>query len=379
MAPLTSKERIARILRHQPVDRIGAFESFWGDTQRQWAEAGHVGAKESLEDHFGLDLRQRWAFKMVADLDAGEQIIEENEESKLVRTGNGAVLRWWKHHAGTPEHVDFLVKDRAGWEEHIRPRLVDETLYRRRIDFEGYRDLKAKCERDRLFFCWGGLNVFEMMHPVCGHEYMLMGMALDPDWVKDMCTVYSEMTVNLMEILFAQEGPPDGVYFFEDMGFKGRPFMSPKMYREILWPAHKRTFDAAHSFGCPVLVHSCGYVEPLIPHMIEAGMNCLQAMEVKAGMDLVKLKREFGDRIALFGGLDIRALESNDKAVVEAELQAKVPIAMKGSGYILHTDHSVSSRVEYATYKFFLERGLEIGTYGLPAGPPRASDHACAG
>ncbi len=363
MTELTSRERVARILARQPVDRIGAYEGFWDDTQKKWAEAGHVRPDESLDDHFGLDLRIGWCFNLVADLDFVDQIVEENEESKLVRSGNGAVLRWWKHHAGTPEHVDFLVKDRAGWEEHIRPHLVDPAAFRRRINFEAYRKAKAKCQRENLYFCWAGVNVFELMHPVCGHEYMLMGMALDPDWVKDMCTVYSQLTVNLMEILFAEEGLPDGLFFFEDMGLKGRPFMSPAMYKDILWPAHKRTFEYGHSKGLPIILHSCGYVEPLVPGLIEAGMDCLQAMEVKAGMDLVHLKAAYGDRIAFCGGLDIRALETNDLRQVEKELAAKLPAAMAGSGYILHTDHSISSRVNYETYKFFLDRGREMGTY----------------
>lgn len=363
MKQLTSRERIARILARQPVDRIGADESFWGDTHKQWAEAGHVRPDESLEDHFGFDLRACWCFNLVADLDFVDEIVEENEESKLVRSGNGAVLRWWKHHAGTPEHVDFLVKDRAGWDEHIRPHLVNPDTLRRRINFEAYREARAKCRRENLYFCWSGVNVFELMHPVCGHEYMLMGMALDPDWVKDMCTVYAELTVNLQEILFAEEGLPDGLFYYEDMGFKGKPFMSPAMYKDIIWPAHKRTFDYGHARGLPIILHSCGYVEPLVPGLIEAGMDCLQAMEVKAGMDLVHLKRTYGDRIAFCGGLDIRALETNDLAAVEAELAAKLPVAMEGSGYILHTDHSVSSRVRYETYKYFLERGREMGTY----------------
>jgi uroporphyrinogen decarboxylase len=61
--------------------------------------------------------------------------------------------------------------------------------------------------------------------------------------------------------------------------------------------------------------------------------------------------------------MDIRTLETNKKKVVEAELKKKLPAAMEGSGYILHTDHSVSPRVEYATYKYFLDRGRKMGTY----------------
>jgi len=360
---LTSKERINRILKRQSVDRIGVFESFWADTHSEWVRQGHLGKDEPLDDHFGLDIRLCWPFNMGGDLDRPDEVVEETDRTKLVRNSNGALLRWWKDKSGTPEHVDFLVKDRAGWEEHIRPHLTNVDDYLRRIDFESYRQIRDKCTRENLWFGWSGVNVFELMHPVCGHEYMLMGMALDPDWVKDMCNVYAELTVRLMEILFDREGSPDGIWFYEDMGFKLKPFMSPAMYEQIVQPAHKRTFDYAHSLSLPVIVHSCGYVEPLVGGLIEAGMDCLQAMEVKAGMDLVRLKKTYGDRIALMGGLDIRALETNDLSSVQAELDAKLPAAIEGGGYCLHSDHSVSTRVEYETYKFFVERGLEMGTY----------------
>ena len=363
MMKLTSRERIGRIIRREPVDRVGLFESFWADTRDHWIEQGKLSVDEDVHDHFRMDMRNSWPFKMEADLDNLETILEETDETKLVRNGNGAVLRWWKNKSGTPEHVDFLVKDRAGWLEHVRDYLLDESLDERRIAWNHYREIRDQCQREELWFNWSGVNVFELMHPVCGHEYMLMGMALDPEWVQDMCSVFAEVTIRLMRKLFAKEGKPDGIWFFEDMGFKEKPFMSPAMYRDIIFPAHKQTFDYAHSIGCPVILHSCGYVEQFIPGLIEAGMDCLQAMEVKAGMDLVKLKKEFGDQIAFCGGLDIRTLESNNLAVIDAELQAKLPTAMENSGYILHTDHSVSTNVKYDTYKYFVETGLRLGTY----------------
>ena len=190
---------------------------------------------------------------------------------------------------------------------------------------------------------------------------MLTGMAVDPDWVRDMVSVYARLTVDLMEILFAEEGPPDGVWFYEDMGFKGRPFMSPDMYREIIQPGHRLTIDHAKSRGLPVIMHSCGYVEPLVPGMIEAGIDCLQVIEVKAGMDLLKLHREFGGRLSLMGGMDVRTLYSNDRSVVERELASKIPEVKQGHGYVLHSDHSIPNQVAYETYKFFIERGLELG------------------
>jgi uroporphyrinogen decarboxylase len=113
----------------------------------------------------------------------------------------------------------------------------------------------------------------------------------------------------------------------------------------------------------PVIVHSCGYVEPLVPGLIEAGMDCLEALEVKAGMDLVHLKQRFGDHISLFGGVDVRTLIANDRDAVQAELDAKLPAAIAASGYILHSDHSIPSEVDYETYDFFRTRALEMGTY----------------
>ena len=362
---MTGKERVAGIFSRREVDRIGVSESFWSDTRDKWIADGKIDPSESLDEHFGFDLAYRFAspLALVADLDAGLQVVEETDDTVLQRDGNGALLRRWKHKSGTPEHVDFLVKDRAGWDRHIRPRLTDPAVFRRRINDGGYREARDKCRAGETFFAVPQLNVFELMHRVCGHEYMLMGMALDPDWVKDMSDVFAELIVDLLETLFVEEGLPDAVFFFEDMGFKGKPFMSPAMYKDIVWPAHKRTFDFVRSKGLPVIVHSCGYVEPLLPGLIEAGMDCLQAMEVKAGMDLLKLKKKFGDRITLFGGMDIRTLETNDVNVVKAELDGKLPAAMAGGGYLLHTDHSVSTRVSYETYKFFLEYARQLGTY----------------
>ena len=360
MQEMTGIERIGNILGRKPVDRIGLFEHFWGDTQKAWTDEGYLKEGEDLADHFGFDLELCWPFTVVADLDFEPEVIEETAETVLTRNGNGALLRTHKLHDSTPEHVDFLVKDRRGWEEHIKPLLEPE---RRRINFEVYRRAKAHAHEHGRFFAWSGVNVFEIIKDVCGHEHMLVGMALDPDWVKDMANTYSQLTVELQEVLFAEEGLPDGIWYYEDMGFKGRPFMSPAMYKEIIQPAHVRTLGYAHSLGLPVIVHSCGMVEKLIPGLIEAGMDCLQVIEVKAGMDLLELYKEYGERLSFMGGIDVRVLYTNDRRQIDAELETKIPVVMGHNGYTLHSDHSIPNTVHYETYRYFIERGLELGTY----------------
>ena len=360
MEELTGVERIGNILQRKPVDRIGVFEHFWDDTHRIWRENGWIPEDVAMEDAFGFDMRLFWAFNMVADLDFEPVVIEETEETVLKRDGNGALLRRHKLHDSTPEHVDFLVKDRAGWEAHIKPRLTPD---RRRIDFAGYRQAKREAAEKNRFFCWSGVNVFEQMHPMCGHEYMLMGMALDPDWVCDMTETYARLTIELQEILFAEEGYPDGIWYYEDMGYKQHPFMSPRMYREIIQPAHARTIAWAHSKKLPVIMHSCGFVEPLLPGMLAAGIDCLQVIEVKAGMDLLRLYQQYGERLSFMGGIDVRVLYNNDRAEIDAELAAKIPIVKGQYGYVLHSDHSIPNNVHPDTYRYFVEKGLELGRY----------------
>jgi len=76
-------------------------------------------------------------------------------------------------------------------------------------------------------------------------------------------------------------------------------------------------------------------------------MDCLQVIEVKAGMDLLKLYRQYGDRLSFMGGIDVRVLHTNDKAQIDRELEAKIPTVMGNHGYVLHSDHAEFNRGEF--------------------------------
>jgi len=361
MEKMTSKERIAAILKHQPVDRIGVNESFWGETRRRWEAEGHLKPTDSMSEHFGFDFDLVHPLHFVADLDFKNVVLEEKEDSVLMLDGNGATLRHAKGHGGTPENVDYAVKNRDIWEKLIRPKIV--AFDQRRVNRQAYVNTREQAARRQSFFTCSTLQVFELMHPVCGHETMLAAMALDPDWIVDMCTVYSDMIIAYLDDLFKKEGRPDGIFMAEDMGFKERPFMSPAMYRELVRPAHKKTIDWAHNLGLPVIMHSCGFVEPLLDDIVSAGLDCLQAMEIKAGMDPVRISKKFGKRLALYGGMDVRPLTVNDLEGVRKVL-SQIPDLMKGGGgYILHSDHSIPGECNYETYRFFKDEGLRIGTY----------------
>ena len=358
---MTHKERILAALNRERVDLFPHEDAIWGETVERYTKEGSIKEGEDLVSHFDMSFRCAGWPNCTADLDFEEQIVEETEETKLILNGNGAKLRWWKNRSGTPEHVDFTVKDRASWEEIARPHLV--KFDERRINIDEYGEVKKRAADENRAFAWSGIAPFEQMHPLCGHEYMLMGMALDPDWVKDMVMVYTDLTIMHLEPMFDKHGAPDFFFVYEDMGFKEKPFMSPAMYEDIMLPGHKKLFDFAHGKGCKVMVHSCGFVAPLVPGLIEAGMDCLQAMEVKAGMDLVDLAAEFGDKVAFCGGMDIRVLEKNDLPAIEQELKHKIgAVVDAGSSYIVHTDHSIPPAVDHDTLKYFFETGAALAS-----------------
>ena len=360
MTELTGIERVSRQLKHLPVDRIAAHEAFWRFTMASWAKQGRVEADENPIEHFKLDIDVSWVFDLKVEPGREPDIVEEDEETITAIDGNGARMRRHKQHDSTPEHLGYAVNNREEWESFARDRLKPLPA---RLNIGEYRARKEACRAANRFFCWAGVNVFEAIHPLCGHENLLMGMALDPDWIRDMAEVYSDLFIALWEELFALEGKPDGLYFFEDLGFRGRPFMSPEMYRELLMPAHRKTFEFAHSQGIPVIMHSCGFIEPLLPDIVAAGIDCLQAMEVKAGMDLLRIYQNFGEKIALMGGLDVRPVANNDLDGIRRELESKIPLVKGRNGFILHSDHSIPESADYESYRYFLETGLELGRY----------------
>ncbi|MCL2664033.1 MAG: hypothetical protein FWE82_00325 [Defluviitaleaceae bacterium] len=360
MQPLTGYERTRRMLYREPSDRIGAYEHFWGDTHKRYIEQGHIKPGENIAEHFELDIVEGGWFNLVLDMDFKHETVEETEDTVLIRDGNGAVLRRHKHHDTTPEHVDFAIKTKADWDK-VRERLLEPD--ERRIGFEGYRNSKKYAKEKNKFFMWSGLSVFELMHPVCGHENLLAGMALEPEWIEDMVKIYSDQIIHSQEILFEREGLPDGMFYYEDMGFKNKPFMSPAMYNELIFPAHKRLVGFAKERGLPVVMHSCGFVEPLLPGMVEAGIDCLNVIEVKAGMDLLRIYKNFGDRLSFMGGIDVRTLYSNDRAVIDNELETKIPVVKQNYGFCLHSDHSIPETVHYETLKYFYEKAFELGKY----------------
>jgi uroporphyrinogen decarboxylase len=122
-----------------------------------------------------------------------------------------------------------------------------------------------------------------------------------------------------------------------------------------------RAIDWAHAKGIAASLHSCGDVNPFIPELIEIGLDGLNPLEVKAGMDPVQIKRDYGDDLLLHGG--INAVLWDDREAIEAEMRQVLPALKENGGYIFSSDHSVPDSVSLENFRLITDLAKELGTY----------------
>ena len=288
------------------------------------------------------------------------EVFEETEDYITERNEWGTITKNWKNATSTPEMIDFTIKTRADWEEH-RASLV--TWDEKRVDWDGTRKHYEASRDAGKWINYGSVVGYDITQAFVGSERLLMAMAEDPAWVKDMVDAEADILIRGGEELLAKGIDFDGGFFCDDMGYRNGSLFSPRMYREISMPAHKRVTDFMHAHGKPVILHSCGNVKELIPMLIEAGFDCLQPLEMKAGMDVIELKKLYGEKLAFMGGIDVRKMRNPDPSVIEHEISSKIGFAKKGGGYIYHSDHSVPDDISFAQYCRVIELVKKYGAY----------------
>ena len=342
MAELTSLERLKRVYAHKDPDRVPMFDGPWTSTLARWR-------REGLPE--GVDFAQFFGFDRSAYIGADNSprfptsVVKETDEWVISKTAWGATMRNWKHAASTPDFLDFEIKDRASWAAAKKRMTPSED----RVDWKHLEANYANWRREGCWIQaggWFGYDVFASWH--VGTERMLIAMAEDPDWCQDMFTTALELNLTLLDRAWERGYRFDCFTFPDDLGYRNGPFFSPRMYREVVKPVHRRAFDWAHAKGAVTMMHSCGNILPLLPDLIEAGLDGLNPLETKAGMDLVQIKRQYGSQLVLQGGIDVRKMTKADE--IESEIRTKLEVAKRDGGYIYHSDHSVPSDVSFADY-----------------------------
>jgi len=355
---MTSRERITAAIEHREGDRVPMWESFWGSTIERWKQEG-LPENADLYAYFGLDPTHTTAIDWTCQFPT--ETIEETDEYVITRTNNGVMQKSFKGHDSTPLWWDFPITNRASWEE-IKPRMQWNES---RIDLQAAKQA-WEANRDKFHIYMPACLGFEKFKYLMGMEGVLIAMAEDPAWAREMFDSTGELCINGLEYLLGHGFEFDAALITEDMGYKGRAFFSPRAYREMIMPCQKRFCEFCHARGIRVMLHTCGQNMELVPLYVEAGFDVLNPLEVKAGMDIFRLKREFGDVLTLWGGIDVRAIAHPDPAVLEKEISEKVAAASKGGGYIFSSDHSIPDDVPLEKYKWMVELGRQYGSFESP-------------
>jgi uroporphyrinogen decarboxylase len=353
---MTSRERVAKALRGEKPDRVPIHEAFWEATTNAWHTQG-LPAGVSPDDQFDTEIRT-----IGVDNSFGypHQEIEHTDEYVITRDSRGVLMRKWVDHRSTPELLDFAIKSRADWDRE-KARLTPDPA---RVDWDSLRAQHAALRKQGKFVCISAVPGYEATWPKLGPEELLMAIVEDPAWVMEMYEYDAEMIVGMAKLYVERGLEFDGAWLWDDLAYKNGPLFSPKAYREQLMPYHKRVNDYFHSQGWPVILHSCGNVTSLVPGLIEAGFDCLQPLEVKAGCDLAHLVREYGRDLCFMGGVDVRTFFADDEAELEREVKAKLAIGMTNPrGYVFHSDHSIPTQVTFTRYAKVAELVKAVGVY----------------
>jgi uroporphyrinogen decarboxylase len=130
----------------------------------------------------------------------------------------------------------------------------------------------------------------------------------------------------------------DVVVLGDDGGHNHGPMISPRLWRQFVLPHHRRIVDET---AAPVIWHSDGNVEALLPMAVEAGFVGFHSLEPRAGMDLGAVKREFGQDLVLVGNIDVRVLCGSDLEAVRAEVRRCIEQGAPGGGYMIATCNSI--------------------------------------
>lgn len=361
MGGMTPRQRMQAILNKEVPDRMGLFEHFWPETlEKNWVVQGYPQGVDPI-DHFNYDLRPA-PWSMNARLRAvDDEVVEESEEWRITKDGNGAILKLWKDKSGTPEHIGFTIDTPKKWEEAKGDLLV---LDPERVNLDEQREFAAKAKSEDRFHTFGTCAHFELMRAILGDVVMLESLLLEPDWIQDFCETYTDFFIRHYTLLFDEVGHPDGMFIYEDLGFSNGPFCSPKTYREVIYPHHKKLFDFFKDRGLPIILHTCGDVRELVPDLIEVGVDCLQPMEAKAGNDLFEFAEKYPGKLGYMGNIDVTVLNTNDTENIRTYLTETIQkVRALGIPYVFHSDHSIPPDVDLSTYRMALEILETEGVY----------------
>ncbi len=376
-ACLAKLDRMNKTLRHKEADRVPVSDFFWGSFIRRWRQELGLSHDADIYRHYDLDWRVTLP-NMDPKIRAFE-VLRQDDEEVVVRTGFGAVIRkrfdlampaFVSFDTNTIEALEAMEFDDP-WDERRFSAAGDNQIAGVGDGFE--RNTPAWIESVKQihadFPIYGSVcEGHEMLWRIIGSENAMMWMAEDPErlgrQIERICRFSLELTKAQIR---AADGRLDGMVVWGDVAYKKGMLFSPAYWRKWFKPGVKAIVDLCHENGLPVIYHGCGNSTRIFEDFIETGIDAYNPLEAKAGMDVIELRRKFGHRIGFCGNMDVLLWANGSDEDVRAAVLRKLNAA-KGGGYIFQSDHSVPDNISPERYEFVLRLVREKGAYPLSLG-----------
>jgi len=234
----------------------------------------------------------------------------------------------------------------------------DETL------IEGAKALRRRTDR-AILALFGG-NLLEIGQFLYRIDNFLMLLAGDPRRAHEFLDRLLEIHLANLEKFLGLVGPHiDIILFGDDLGMQNGPQMSRAMYQEFFKPRHARMWQRAKELAdVKVQLHCCGGVRPLLPDLIEAGLDAINPVQIScAGMDPRGLKDDFGDRLTFWGGgCDThRVLSRGSPEEIRRHVKEQIALLALGGGFVFQQVHNILADVPPESVIAMFDAAREFG------------------
>ncbi len=211
-------------------------------------------------------------------------------------------------------------------------------------------------------------SIFEFSWYLRGYMPFYMDLAANPPMIEALLSAMREFQMAMFGEILDRVGPYVSVVLTgSDLGTQRAPSMSPNTYKKLVWPHYKQLWDMIKSkTKAKIFYHSCGSIYPMIPYLIEGGIDALHPIQVKAANmeDRKRLKREFGKDITFWGGFDqqeMLAFRSADE--VRDEAKRLLDDFMPGGGFVFISGHNIQHGVPPENIMALYDTVIEHGKY----------------
>jgi hypothetical protein len=287
--------------------------------------------------------------------------LEEDEEILLQRDMLGRRTKLFKRAATIPLPLDHPVRDMDGW-LRVKPLF----LYRPdRIDPGAIQHAREAQTQGALVVASipGG---FDIPRELMGEEIACLAYYEQPELMRDILATITDTTLRVLDDV-TRVLTIDQLSVHEDLAGNAGPLIGPLQVRTFIKPYFSAVWDLVSSRGTRLFdMDSDGNMWRVLDAFLECGINSMHPMEPAAGMDIVEVRKAYGTRLAIRGGIDKHVLRRG-KDAIRGELEYKMQSLMRNGGTVFGLDHRIPNGSSIDAYRYYVDLGRSI--LGIP---PRA-------